>query len=84
MKAKYKVRGMSCSSCQKHVEDILHEQDDVDDVRVNLLLNEVEIDHHDGFDLKKAQAALEENGYALVALNEQVFYIPDMDCPSCL
>ena len=43
MKEKFQVLGMTCSSCQAHVEKAVSKLDGVEEVNVNLLSNSMNV-----------------------------------------
>lgn len=62
MKHTYSVTGMSCSGCQKNVEEALSSLPEVEKVSVNLAKSEVIIEMSSHIPLEKLQKTLLEAG----------------------
>lgn len=63
MKEKFNVEGMTCASCQAHVDKAVRKVEGVKDVSVNLLTNTMVVDFEDESDIKKINDAVSKAGY---------------------
>ena len=71
MKAIYKIKGMSCSSCVMKIESILKDISGVSHVSVNLALENVAIEHEDSISPILFKSILKKSGFELLIDNEQ-------------
>lgn len=73
MKEKYRVEGMTCSSCVAHVEKAVSKLEGVDTVNVSLLTNSMQVTY-DEQKTSEAQIiqAVEKAGYGAVLNNEEL------------
>lgn len=68
MKEKFKVEGMTCASCQSHVQKAVEKLDGVKDVNVNLLTNSMEVDFDDSIcSIEKIEQSVSSSGYKAIA-----------------
>lgn len=64
MKKKFNVSGMTCASCQSHVEKAVRKLDGVSDVYVNLLQNNMDVTFDDKIcSISKIEEAVDKAGY---------------------
>lgn len=64
MKKKFNVSGMTCASCQSHVEKAVRKLDGVSDVYVNLLQNNMEVNFDEKVcSISKIEEAVDKAGY---------------------
>ena len=63
MKVDFKVEGMTCASCQSHVEKAVKKVDGVENVNVSLLTNSMSVECIDTLDLNKINKAVSNAGY---------------------
>ncbi len=63
MEHKFSVSGMTCASCQAHVEKAVKKVDGVNNVSVSLLTNSMIVDTRDDLDLSKITKAVSDAGY---------------------
>lgn len=63
MEHKFKVSGMTCASCQAHVEKAVKKVDGVNNVSVSLLTNSMVVDTVESMDLNKITKAVSNAGY---------------------
>lgn len=64
MKKKFNVSGMTCASCQSHVEKAVRKLDGVSDVYVNLLQNNMDVTFDEKIcSISKIEEAVEKAGY---------------------
>ena len=72
MKEKFEVLGMTCSSCQAHVEKAVSKLDGVEEVNVNLLSNSMNVTYQeDKVSTSDIVKAVEHAGYKASAFKEQ-------------
>lgn len=63
-KCKFDISGMTCSSCQAHVEKAVKKLDGAENVNVNLLTNSMNVEFDEGIlDEQKIIKAVEDAGY---------------------
>jgi len=67
MKKVLKVKGMSCSHCEKAVKDSLKKLREVQDVTVDLISGKVEVEGSELVD-SKLKEAVDEAGYDVVEI----------------
>lgn len=83
----YKITGMSCQGCRKHVEDILSNIEEVNEVKVDLDKAEATISSQNPIPFEKVKAALEADGgsYGIAEndSNEQTYHVSGMSCNGC-
>ena len=65
MKKKYYVEGMTCSSCQVHVEKAVSSIKGVKDAKTSLVDNSLSVEKDDSVDDKKIERAIKKAGYSL-------------------
>ncbi len=71
MKEKFQVLGMTCSSCQAHVEKAVSKLDGVEEVNVNLLSNSMNVTYkEDKVTTQDIIKAVEHAGYQASSLKE--------------
>ena len=71
MKEKFQVLGMTCSSCQAHVEKAVSKLDGVEEVNVNLLSNSMNVTYkEDKVTTQDIIKAVERAGYQASSLKE--------------
>lgn len=64
MKKKFNVSGMTCASCQSHVEKAVRKLDGVSDVYVNLLQNNMDVTFDEKIcSISKIEEAVDKAGY---------------------
>ena len=71
MKAIYKIKGMSCSSCVLKIESILKDISGVSHVSVNLPLENVAIEYDDSISPTLFKSILKKSGFELIIDAEQ-------------
>ena len=70
MKEKFNIKGMSCASCQAHIQNAVSKLDGVNDVNVNLLSNSMEVDYDETkLNTNKIEKAVKNAGYSAKSLN---------------
>lgn len=67
MKKVLKVKGMSCSHCEKAVKDSLRKLDEVQDITVDLISGKVEVEGPDLVD-SRLKEAIDQAGYDVVEI----------------
>ncbi|QIK69618.1 copper-translocating P-type ATPase [Erysipelothrix sp. HDW6C] len=83
----FDITGMTCSSCQTHVEKAIAKVDGVSSVDVNLVTNKASVTMDDTVADSEIVAAVEKSGYGVAeqAINKSVdLKITDMTCSSCV
>ena len=65
MKKKYYVEGMTCSSCQVHVEKAVSSIKGVKEAKTSLVDNSLSVEKDDSVDDKKIERAIKKAGYSL-------------------
>lgn len=88
MKHTYKIIGMTCNGCRKHVEEILSKVDGVSSATVNLENKEAVIEMDAHIPIEKFQEALKNDGdsYTIHLPNndkKQTYHISGMTCNGC-
>lgn len=71
MKEKFTVEGMTCASCQSHVEKAVRKLNGVNDVNVNLLTKTMEVDIDDESLKEKICIAVKNAGYKAFQTKEE-------------
>ena len=70
-KDKFDIKGMTCASCQAHVDKAVRKLAGVKEVNVNLLLNSMEVDYdEDKCDISSIEDAVKHAGYEAIATNK--------------
>lgn len=73
MKKKFNVSGMTCASCQSHVEKAVRKLDGVSDVYVNLLQNNMDVTFDEKIcSISKIEEAVDKAGYKATLPEEKV------------
>lgn len=73
MKTKFDVKGMSCASCQIHVENAVKKLDGVQKVNVNLIQNNMYVEYDENVTVDDIEKAVKDAGYiAKISTNEQI------------
>lgn len=73
MKKKFNVSGMTCASCQSHVEKAVKKLDGVSDVYVNLLQNNMDVTFDEKIcSISKIEEAVDKAGYKATLPEEKV------------
>lgn len=70
-KQKFNVQGMTCSSCQAHVDKAVRKLEGVKDVNVNLLSNSMIVEFDDKLKNIDIIKAVEDAGYGASEVNEK-------------
>jgi copper ion binding protein len=65
LKTIFRIEGMSCDHCVKHVKEALEEVEGVSSVVVSLEKNEAEVEHHLDSSQSDMVNAIEEVGYVV-------------------
>jgi P-type Cu+ transporter len=73
MKKKFDVVGMTCASCQAHVQKAVDSLDGIISCNVNLLSNNMEVEYDENkLDDEKIKKAVDDAGYKAILPNEKV------------
>ena len=89
MKDIYKITGMSCQGCKKHVEELLSNIEEVENIKVDLAKSQAEITIKKPIALEKLQKEFEKDGgnYSIFEKptdpNSLVFSVHGMSCQGC-
>lgn len=71
-KAKFNIQGMTCSSCQVHVEKAVNKLEGVKNVNVNLLLNNMTLEYDETIlDNEKIMKVVKDAGYGANLAEEE-------------
>lgn len=70
-KQKFNIQGMTCSSCQAHVDKAVRKLDGVKDVNVNLLSNSMIVEFDDNLKNIDIIKAVTDAGYGASEINEE-------------
>lgn len=87
-KRDYNIEGMTCSSCQIHVEKAIRNVEGVRDVSVNLITNKAHVETEEGFDDSTLEEAVANSGYSArreKPIEEKVMElsVEGMTCSAC-
>ena len=87
-KREYNIEGMTCSSCQIHVEKAIRSVEGVSDVSVNLITNKAHVVTEDGFEDGIIEEAVANSGYGAhreKQVEEKVMElsVEGMTCSAC-
>ncbi|MEG0327977.1 MAG: heavy metal translocating P-type ATPase [Erysipelothrix sp.] len=83
----YDITGMTCASCQTHVEKAISGLDGIDHVDVNLMTEQAHVVMNDTVTDETIRKAVEDSGYGIAEkkiLKEVELKITDMTCSSCV
>lgn len=73
MKNKFKIKGMTCSACQSHLQSSISKEKGITNCNVNLLTNSMDVDFDDNItDVNKIKKAVKKAGYEAFLEGEQV------------
>ena len=81
---KFNVDGMTCASCQSHVQNALASVEGVKESSVNLMMNTALVKADDDVSEKDLIKAVEDAGYGLSQNKHLVLHVEDMTCASCV
>ncbi|WP_159521362.1 heavy metal translocating P-type ATPase [Erysipelothrix urinaevulpis] len=81
---KFNVEGMTCASCQSHVQKALEGVEGVKDVSVNLMMNTASLKVEDDVEESNLIDVVQDAGYALSTQKGLKFHVEDMTCASCV
>lgn len=81
---KFNVEGMTCASCQAHVQNALAGVEGVDKASVNLMMNTALVSAKDDLSEEALIKAVEDAGYVLSLNKHLVLHVEDMTCASCV
>ena len=70
MKQKYKITGMTCASCVAHVEKSVKQLNGVQKVNVNLMTEQMEVEHDDALSDAEIIHSVESAGYGASVFGE--------------
>lgn len=70
---RYKITGMFCSMCQKHVGDAVNKLDCVANAEVSLIENSMTVTFNDKIDDKKVIKAVKDAGYGASVIEDDSF-----------
>ena len=89
MQKTYDIKGMTCSSCQVHIEKAIQEITGVKAVDVNLMSNQARVEFEDEVMDEAIIKAVSDAGYEVVLDTKEQsktveFKIIDMTCSSCV
>ena len=86
MEKTYQIEGMHCSACAAAVERILKKQPHVTKASVNLVMEEVLVEHEAGYVEEQAIAAVQKGGFTMkpkTSKQTETFPIEGMYCAAC-
>lgn len=81
---KFNVEGMTCASCQSHVQNALADVKGVQKASVNLMMNTALVEAADDVSETDLIKAVENAGYNLSQNKHLVIHVEDMTCASCV
>lgn len=81
---KFNVEGMTCASCQAHVQKALESVDGVKQASVNLMMENASVMMNDDVEESILIQTVEEAGYHLSHNVHLEIHVDDMTCASCV